>query len=383
MKYLKLVIILTPLITLFVKYSVNKNYVSDIHGNNTNGENKYDKIYSISLKNKVIGVCSQKNETYSCKIYLKTGNKKAVHEIKMLRTDDLVVYFSPSLDFKRKISSEYLIYPFLFDNFDNYQKVYYPELDKVIDKNELKIYNLENGYYAVPFKYQKLNKFPDKIYYLNILKFREVKSVKISKKYPVKYVISFKSDFLPPETSRQHCEKDKVGIICSVLNSSLISDDKNTVIRKTNELSRPLLNKFIEKYNLNNYKKNETLLPFLITALHNEIKYRDISKRMSVEEILKLKKGDCTEFSEVSVAVLNKLGIYAKRIYGLIYKAEKGKWLYHSWVEYQKDNKIYAFDPVNRKAFIDLNYLRLGEENKDGIIVIPLDIDYINFENVF
>lgn len=387
MKNLKIAIVLVSL--FIITYLINNHYYEEEFFTpqleDTNGENtkKYDKIYSILANNKIIGLCTQENKTYSCKIYIKNGNKKSIHEVKMLREGDLVIYSSPSLSFKRKISSKNLIYPFLFDNLDNYKKVYYPSIDKLIDKSELKIHKTTKGYYASPFKYNKLDKIPSKIYYFNVLRFREVNSQKIEKEYPVKYIISFDSETIPPNDLRQKCKKESGKVKCVLTNSNIVKNDIKEQKEALLSKKEPLINEFIKKYSLNKYKKVETLIPFLITALHKEIKYQDISKKMSIKEILTIKKGDCTEFSELSVGVLRSLGFPAKKIYGLIYKPKKGKWLYHSWVEYQSFNSIKAFDPVNKKAFINLNYLKLGEESKYGIIIIPLDIDYINFENAF
>ncbi len=390
MRGLKIAIILASLFTvIIIKYSINNYYdkeefftpeLGDVNGENTK---KYDKMYSILAKNKIVGLCTQKNENYSCKIYIKNGNKKSIHEVKMLRKGDLVIYSSPSLNFKRKISSKNLIYPFLFNNLDNYKKVYYPSIAKLIDKSELKIHKTAKGYYASPFKYQKLDEIPNKIYYFNVLRFREVNSQKIKKEYPAKYVISFDSEIIPPSDLRQKCKKEAEKVKCILTNNNLVKNNIKQQKKALYSKVEPLLDDFIKRYNLNKYQKLDALIPFLITALHKEIGYQDISKKMSIREILTIKKGDCTEFSEVSVGILRKLGFYAKKIYGLIYKPKKGRWLYHSWVEYQSSNSIKAFDPVNKKAFINLNYLKLGEESKYGIIIIPLDINYINFENAF
>jgi hypothetical protein len=320
---------------------------------------------------------------------LKDKTKEYKYEISMQRIGDLVIYNSPSLNFKRKINSSNLIYPFLFEKINENQvnsKIYYPEIDSLVNRDDLMIKENLNGYYAPPFNYEKIEKMPSKIEYLDIMKFREVKSTKIKEEYPIKYIISFDSNITPTSDLRQKCYENKNNIICELTNNNKISI-KNLAINK-NKINlvvnnSKILQSFIKEYKLNTYKLKDDLITKLIDALHREIKYKDISKKLNTEEILKMKYGDCTEFSQVAVDVLKSLKIDSKRIYGLIYKPKKGKWLYHSWVEYEDDGVLYGFDPVNKRSPINLNYLKLGEENKYGIIIIPLDIDNIIFKNVF
>jgi len=373
------VLIFSTLTVLILLYSVNKSYDSEFAI--TNGDRKYQKIYSVLLKKKIIGYCTQNHSKYICEIYLKNKNRKFSYKIKMRREGNLIIYSSPSVSFKKKINPSNLIYPFLFN--ESNDKIYYPESSVFVEKKYLKIKKIENGYYAPPFKYIKVNKVPQKINYLDVMKFRRVNSKIIKKEYPIKYIISFNSEMLPPSSLRQKCLRKNNYIECELTNNNIIKKNSNDIKENISWKNSSSLKQFIDKYNLKKYKNNENLIPKLIDALHKEIKYNDISQKMTTEEILKSKKGDCTEFSQVSVSVLKSLGISSRRIYGLIFKAKRGVWLYHSWVEYLDDKTILAFDPVNKKAFIDLNYLKLGVENKYGITIISLDIDDIKFENVF
>jgi len=382
MKFQKEIKVITLIFSLYI-ISISCSYKIN---NNTNGDNKnYEKIYSITLKNKIIGYCGKLKNDYSCKIFLKNGSKKFNYEISMTKNKDFIKYNSPSVKFSKKIKSNYLIYPFLFKNINNNTQIYYPEMDIYLKAKYLSIKSIKNGYIATPFKYIKTNKIPKKIEHLDIIDFREIKSQKIKKIYPSKYVISFNSENLPPSSSRQSCKKLSANKIeCEINNQNKIAKNnyyKNEEFSNKNRNPSKELLSFIKKYKLK--KENiDDLIPKIIVSLHKEMKYKDISKKMTTSEILKLKQGDCTEFSQVSVDILRTLGIKSKRVYGLIYRAKKGKWIYHSWLEYYNDKYISSFDPVNKLGFINLNYLKLGEENKYGIIIIPLDIENLKFERV-
>jgi len=367
---LKLLTLSSFLVLISCTYKVNNN-------------TKYEKTYSITLKNKTIGYCGKLKNKYLCKIFLKNRNKSLSYKISMLKNDNYVEYSSPSVKFSKKIKSKHLIYPFLFENISKDTLIYYPEMDIYIKAEYLSIKKIKNGYIATPFKYIKVKEVPREIQAIDILEFREIKSNLIKKQYPSKYIINFKSEDLPPSDLRQSCKRlSKKNIECQITNET-----------KTNKINHPKtkdnINKKIEKSVLLFIKKHklkgikpQSLIPKLIEAVHKEIKYKDISKKMTTKEILELKQGDCTEFSQLSVDILRALGISAKRIYGLIYRAKKSKWIYHSWVEYSNNNYNYSFDPVNKQGFINLNYLKLGEENKYGIIIIPLDIENLIFKEV-
>ena len=354
----------------------------------TNGVN-YKEIYSIELKNKIIGYCTQIKNNYKCEIFLKNNKKKFSYKIEMQRNGNLVKYISPTVTFEKKIKSNYLIYPFLFENNDKpifatkTKNIYYPENNKIMNFKDLSIKKIKNGYIASPFTYKKLNKIPQNITPLNILEFREIIPINTPKipPYPTKYKITFNSNFLPPSNNKQICKRNNKKITCELSNSNvrvgLVPTQAFPQAKK--EAKSSIITTFIKKHHLKKYTQKEDLIPNLIKSLHQEIKYQDISQKLTSSKILKLKKGDCTEFSQLSVDILQALNINSKRIYGLIYKPKKNKWLYHSWVEYTIGNKTYSFDPVNSLAYINLNYLKLGEENKYKIIIIPLDIDNLKF----
>ncbi len=347
------------LISIFILLSIS------IVSCNKEIKRDYEVIYLVKLNSYKIGYCFKYKNIKECNIYFYANNKKINFKTK-LKKEDKKYYYS-DLEIKRSFKTDKQVYPFLFDNFNKNDKIYYPKESLEIPISELGIKKIKNGYIALPFTYIKVDKIP-KLNSLDIKKIRSFKVKKIKEDYLMNIKVEIKSDYLPPSDLRQKCTLTTSNkIICNLYRGGHTSTTLSNHTSTNTSTNSPKLEKFIKKYNI---KKGDNLIPNLINALHKEIKYKDVSRKNDTDEILTNKEGDCTEFSHVAKDSLLFLGIKAKKVYGLLY--QNNKFVYHSWVEYSKDKETYAFDPTLKRVTLTPNYITLTRENSYGVMIMPL-----------
>jgi transglutaminase-like putative cysteine protease len=103
---------------------------------------------------------------------------------------------------------------------------------------------------------------------------------------------------------------------------------------------------------------------------HMQSDYGASSDRAS--DALRQLKGDCTEHSLLSVAMLRSLGIPAKRIDGLVYVVNQDgvpALLWHEWVEAYV-GQWTQLDPTFDEPVTDAAHLALGEETHEDIVAL-------------
>ena len=90
-------------------------------------------------------------------------------------------------------------------------------------------------------------------------------------------------------------------------------------------------------------------------------------------DVLRQMRGDCTEHSLLSVALLRALGIPARRVDGVVYvnQGDGVPALYwHEWVEAYVGSAWTAMDPTLSQPVADATHLALGEESQPDIMTL-------------
>ncbi len=111
-----------------------------------------------------------------------------------------------------------------------------------------------------------------------------------------------------------------------------------------------------------------------VAKLVNKWVYENLDKDYgassdSAADVLKLRKGDCTEHSLLTVSMLRSLGIPAKRIDGLVYLVNEDKkpaLYWHEWVEAYV-GEWTQLDPTFGQAIANPARLAVGEESNAEI----------------
>ena len=88
-------------------------------------------------------------------------------------------------------------------------------------------------------------------------------------------------------------------------------------------------------------------------------------------DVLRQMRGDCTEHSLLTVALLRALGIPARRVDGVVYN-QSGDGVaalyWHEWVEAYVGSTWTQLDPTFGQPVADATHLTLGEESQADII---------------
>ncbi len=105
-----------------------------------------------------------------------------------------------------------------------------------------------------------------------------------------------------------------------------------------------------------NITHNRTDLTYLAQLLewvntNIEYDYRYQETNLPAEEVFRVKRGTCDEYSILYLSFLRMLGVRGRLIYGLVYSDDL--WQKHAWVEYESDGRWYPADP----SFLQMNHL--------------------------
>jgi len=376
----KYIIFLSSIIFIFFMFSCSKEIPEKVIN------------YNIYVGKYNVGSCLKsfydKNKKYeiNCNLYFLNNSQKidlnTILTVKTLNNNKFEMIYKDNFKNINRIIDNNLIYPFLFDKFDEKTQIYHIELNKNVFPDEFKCTFNEKIINCPPYLYKIEEKKDFERIDLNLLKKIKTNNPKIE--YPINLTFKFKTSFEIESNERQKCIKENDFTVCTVkyINNSvetrqcLVSTKQCLVSTKLNTENKHLL-KFISDYNL---KNDNDLILNIIKSLHSEIKYKDISKNYSIDDILTKKEGDCSEFSKLSVEILKAFNIKSNIVYGLYFK--NGFFEYHAFVQFEINNEIFYFDPTLKKINISPYYLIIAKENKYNQVIMPLDIDFIEISEL-
>ncbi len=378
----KYIIFLSSIIFTFFMFSCSKEIPDKVIN------------YNVYVGKYNVGSCLKsyydKNKIYeiNCSLYFLNNSQKVdlntTLTVKTLSNNKFEMIYKDNFKNIERIIDNDLIYPFLFEKFDEKTQIYHIELDKNVFPDEFKCVFGEKTINCPPYLYKIEEKKDFERIDLNLLK--KIKTNNPKTEYPVNLTLKFKTSFEIESNERQKCVKENDFTICNIKYINKDAEIKQCDVETRqfdaetrhclvsaglNTENKQLLN-FISKHNL---KKDNDLILNIIKALHSEIKYKDISQNYSIDDILTKKEGDCNEFAKISVEILKAFNIKSNIVYGLYFK--NGLFEYHAFVQFETNNETFWFDPTLKKINISPFYLIVAKENKYNQIIMPLDIDFI------
>ncbi|MBN2693101.1 transglutaminase domain-containing protein [bacterium] len=181
--------------------------------------------------------------------------------------------------------------------------------------------------------------------------FRKIKVKEINDKYPIRFII--KTSYKIFENSAQKFIKKENDFFYYEIVKSEYSEknSQNIEKQKINNQNRYVLD-FINKHNIKNVSD-------ALESVHKNFKYEDTSKTLTVSEIFKSQKGDCTELAIALEQILKTLSTPSKIVYGIIYK--NGFYSFHSWVEFYDGFGWKGIDPTFNRFQLDPFWIKLSE----------------------
>ncbi len=197
---------------------------------------------------------------------------------------------------------------------------------------------------------------------MNLATFRKIKVKEIRDRYPVRFIIKsshkiFENNvqkFIKHESDFFYFEIKK-GEYSKKNNSLNINKKENDSFELTEKIDNTVLD-FVKQHNIKSVSD-------AVDKVYKNFKYEDISKELSISEIFKNKKGDCTEYSIALNQILKAISIKSKIVYGIIY--QNGYYSFHAWVEYFDGEGWVAIDPSFNRFQLDPFWIKLTENRAD------------------
>ena len=115
----------------------------------------------------------------------------------------------------------------------------------------------------------------------------------------------------------------------------------------------------------------------LVRFVHRYIDYAEEDSARAVANILRDRRGDCTEHANLLTTMARSLGFAARTVTGLAYDIEAKSFALHNWSEVAIDGWWLPVDPTWDQAPADAGHLRLPD--KPGLAVFGL-LSKIEFE---
>ena len=115
----------------------------------------------------------------------------------------------------------------------------------------------------------------------------------------------------------------------------------------------------------------------LVRFVHGYIDYAEEDSPRTVPNILRDRRGDCTEYANLLTTMARALGFAARTVTGLAYDAGAESFALHNWSEVAVDGRWLAVDPTWDQVPADASHLRLPDT--PGLAVFGL-LSKIEFE---
>ena len=114
----------------------------------------------------------------------------------------------------------------------------------------------------------------------------------------------------------------------------------------------------------------------LVRFVHNLLRYHDAPRPRTVFDTLRERRGDCTEFADLYVALGRAAGLPARTVVGLVYRPDDtdgaGAFVLHAWNEVAVDNAWRSVDPTWAQTQADATHLPLPPDTMlDAIALLP------------
>ncbi len=101
---------------------------------------------------------------------------------------------------------------------------------------------------------------------------------------------------------------------------------------------------------------------------HDTLEYKVVEDSVSTEQVLATRQADCTEYSQLTIALARSLGIPARGVHGLVIASEAA--YFHRWVEVYL-GRWYEIDPTWGVVAVPATHLRVPVDDSRFLASMP------------
>ncbi len=132
-----------------------------------------------------------------------------------------------------------------------------------------------------------------------------------------------------------------------------LSETSKHYVKSNNEINT-VIKTLKNKTGDNKEKLLQEIMHFVFKRLNKSI----VSGLLSIDEIMKIGKGDCTEHAQLFAAMTLSAGFNADIVTGIVYT--NGAFYYHAWNRVLLDGKIFTIDATLNQFDADITHIELS-----------------------
>ena len=117
----------------------------------------------------------------------------------------------------------------------------------------------------------------------------------------------------------------------------------------------------------------------LTLFIHGYLRYQDSTQPRTVYDTLRERRGDCTEFADLYTTLARAIGLPARTVVGLVYRADAQAFAPHAWNEVAIDEEWRGVDPTWGQTRLSATHLRLPD---DWAVAALAELPHVKFRVV-
>ena len=114
----------------------------------------------------------------------------------------------------------------------------------------------------------------------------------------------------------------------------------------------------------------------LVRFVHGYIDYAEEESARTVANILRDRRGDCTEYANLLTTMARSLGFAARTVTGLAYDIEAKSFALHNWSEVAINGWWLPVDPTWNQVPVDASHLRLPDKPQLAVFGLLSQIEF-------
>ena len=179
----------------------------------------------------------------------------------------------------------------------------------------------------------------------------------------------------PLSDERQRCQPESRRIVCEIDATRSIAPGKDLVVAALQPSSAvqsndPMIRALAQKVAAGRVTAPDQI-DAVLTWIEQNIRKEPVDS-FSALDVLDTGRGECQGHAYLYAALMRALGVPTRVVNGLVYSADHGGFLYHTWAESLVDGRWRAVDPTFAQPWADATHIALvrGENLLDLVPIV-------------